>query len=394
MSLLVRNPSLALAPAEDGYLAYDLEDGRLHRVNPTAALILELGDGTRDAESLCAELEVLNAHFNATSCLHWIQQSLGDRLFLLSGGESGVAVPAAPPLSAFHDEARELRDQGLVLAAFVCQWHATMAGPASAHEWSYLGELAHIVGRRDDAREAYEHALAIDRDNAEIAHILTALRDEPAPARMPNRSVEHLYARFAEFYERNMCRDLSYEAPRLLRDAVFNQIGASATLHVLDLGCGTGLAGREIRPRARRLTGVDLSREMIEHARSIGIYDELEVAEITSWLARRRGVVRSDTDRFDLVMACDSLIYFGDLAQVVVPAAGLLRAAGLIAFTVERSSAQAVQLTDSGRYAHSAAHIRDVARTAGLSVVTQTEERLRYEYGQEVIGLVSVLRKI
>src|SRR5215510_13041005 len=113
MSLLVRNPSLALAPAEDGYLAYDLEDGRLHRVNPTAALILELGDGTRDAESLCAELEVLNPVFDRTTCMHWIRQSLAERLFLESGG----AVPAAPSLSAFHDEARELRNQGLVLAA-------------------------------------------------------------------------------------------------------------------------------------------------------------------------------------------------------------------------------------------------------------------------------------
>jgi hypothetical protein len=195
MSLLVRNPSLALAPAEDGYLAYDIEDGCLHRVNPTAALLLELGDGTRDAESLSAELEILSPHVNKATCMHWIQQSRGQRLFL----ESGAAVPAAPPPGAFHQEARDLRDQGLVLAAFVCQWHATFAGPSSAREWAYLGELAHIVGRRDDARDAYERYLAMEPDNAEIAHILKALRDEPAPTRMPDQSVEHLYARFAEF---------------------------------------------------------------------------------------------------------------------------------------------------------------------------------------------------
>ena len=190
-----------------------------------------------------------------------------------------------------------------------------------------------------------------------------------------------------------MCGDLSYAAPRLIKEAAFSRIGAAASLDVLDLGCGTGLAGREIKPRARRMTGVALSPEMIEHARHAGLYDAREVAEITSWLTDRRNVAHSDADLFDVIVACDSLIYFGDLTQVVAPAADLLRPGRWMVFTVERGGAEAVRLTDSRRYAHSAVHIHDVATAAGLSVASQTEARLRYEYGQEVIGIVTVLKK-
>ena len=38
-------------------------------------------------------------------------------------------------------------------------------------------------------------------------------------------------------------------------------------LDVVDLGCGTGLFGRLLRQRARKLTGVDLSPNMLKVAR-------------------------------------------------------------------------------------------------------------------------------
>ena len=102
---------------------------------------------------------------------------------------------------------------------------------------------------------------------------------------------------------------------------------------------------------------------------------------------------RPDTRSFDLIAACDTLIYFGDLQQVIVPAARMLHPGGRLAFTVERGETIPFQLTDSGRYAHSETHIRDVARLAGLRVAALTDGLLRYEYGDPVTGLVTVLRK-
>src|SRR5262249_38910750 len=133
--------------------------------------------------------------------------------------------------------------------------------------------------------------------------------------------------------------------------------------------------------------GIDLSPQMAARAEATGLYDGVEVAEITEWLSR------PDARSYDLIAACATLIYFGDLQQVVTPAARLLRPGGWVTFTLERGESIPFRLTDSGRYAHSETHIRDVARQAGLRVTSLTEGLLRYEYGKPVSGLVTVLRK-
>nr|MCU0980853.1 methyltransferase domain-containing protein [Pirellulaceae bacterium] len=151
-------------------------------------------------------------------------------------------------------------------------------------------------------------------------HILVALRDEPAPPRVPEACIRQLYERFSAFYESNMCDELGYQAPQQLREVIQQVIGSKRGLSVLDLGCGTGLAGVSLRPLAAHLIGVDLSGEMLAQARSRHIYDELHVGELTEWLSRGR-------QKFDLIVACDTFIYFGDLRQVIGPAAASIPAA-------------------------------------------------------------------
>lgn len=126
---------------------------------------------------------------------------------------------------------------------------------------------------------------------------------------------------------------------------------------------------------------------MIELARKRNVYDRLEVAEITRWLS-------AGQDHFDLIAACDCLIYFGDLRQVVVPAAKRLKRGGVLAFSLERGNQYPFRLTDSGRYTHHAQHVREAAAEAGLSVARLDEAFLRMEYGEEVTGLFVALSPI
>jgi predicted TPR repeat methyltransferase len=382
---ILRNPSVALAPVEDGYLAYDTESSRLHRLNPTAALIVELSDGRRTAAQLSSDLAPLVADGGMDGCARWMQAAAADGLLKIV--TSGSPAPGGPSPEEFASLAASLRSDGHVLAAFVCQHYATLQMPEDADQWAALGELAHIVGRRDDARDAYERYLALSPGDAEVELLLTSLRDEPPPPRAPDRCVRELYARFAEYYEDNMCGDLEYRGPEHLAEALDAELGDAHDLEVVDLGCGTGLAGPCLRRRAGRLVGVDLSPEMIEKARVTGLYDALDVAEITEWLAREQPA------GFELVAACDTLIYFGDLRQVFVPAAARMRHGGTFAFTVERADGDACRLTDSGRYVHSEAHIRAAAADAGMTVARITDVVIRYEYGEPVGGLLAVLRK-
>ena len=381
---LLRNPLVALAPAEDGYLAYHTAHHRLHRLNAAAALIVELCDGTRTAAAILTDVAPFVADEAGSGCARWIDGALADDLLVPL--EAGVPTPAALPPDYFFTLASRLRREGSVLAAFVCQHYATQQLPDDAERWVTLGDLAHIVGRREDAREAYERYLQLVEGDPEVEHILVSLRDAPPPPRAPDECVVQLYARFAEFYERNMRTDLEYCGPEVLASALDRTIGSAPMLDVLELGCGTGLAAQPLRRRARRLVGIDLSPDMVEHARKNQLYDVLEVAEITEWLAR------STSRDFDMIAACDTFIYFGDLRQVFVPAAARLRVGGILAFTVERAEGTGFRLTDSGRYVHTEAHVRDAAREAGFVVEYVDSPVLRYEYGEPVHALVVVMR--
>ena len=123
---------------------------------------------------------------------------------------------------------------------------------------------------------------------------------------------------------------------------------------MLDLGCGTGLVGTAFRAQVDHLTGVDLAAGMIEQARRRSLYDRLETAELTAFLAAEVVAGR----RYDLVLAADVLVYVRDLSPVVDAVRRVLAPRGLFAFTVETHAGEGVLLRESLRYAHGAACVR------------------------------------
>lgn len=378
------NSSVVLAPTEEGYLAFDTESERIHQLNPAAVLVIELCDGSRSLSGVREALVPLLGDAGWRRCRQWIGTARREGLLTQDAAPGRPRSHSATGLTRL---AATLLARDEALAAFVCQRQATELAPEDAATWYGLGEIAHAVGRRADARLGYERYFETHPDDEEVEHLLTSLRNEQPPSRASDRCVEQLYERFASFYDESMSRDLEYRGPSLLYEAVISTVGDRAGLDVLDLGCGTGLSGLPFRHRAQRLVGLDLSPAMVERARRRAIYDELITGEITSWLASNR------PRRFDLVTACDTLIYIGDLRPVVLPASRLLRSRGLFAFTVELGRRYPFTLADSGRFAHHRDHLTDVAGEADLTVASLDQAVIRYEYGHPVVGLVVVLTK-
>jgi predicted TPR repeat methyltransferase len=375
-TLLHAHAGLARAVTDDGYLVFHTDSADLHRLNATAALILELAQGC----SSSAIIEELKPYLGpeAEQCRDWINVALDAGLLT----DAPMAVRSA---SHFIDSARQLRQEGKILAAFVCQQEAVMRTPEDPAAWLALGELAHILGRRLEARDAYTMHLQLHPDNAEAAHILRALQDMAPPPRAPDACILQLYERFAAFYEHNMRDELDYQAPEQIGAALLRHCIPDSTRRVLELGCGTGLAADHLRPFAVSLIGVDLSPHMLARAAGLELYDALYEAELTQFLG--------DTeDEFDLIVACDTFIYFGDLGQVLLPAAARLLPQGLLVFTVEAGADVPFRLTDSGRYAHSPEHVKEAAARAGLVLIELREVFLRREYGEDVYGLLCVLQ--
>ena len=372
------NPRVLVSPVSGGYVVYDPEQNRIYELNPAAALLLELCDGERTVQEVVTiASEVFPDNASATVAAWFVEAE--DAGLVIEGDGVDHSVTPAMSIDDLTNQAGKLRDDGQIQAAYVCQEHAVRLKPDDPGELRELGELAHILGRRDAAEDAYERYIALIPNDAEVRHLLTALRDDESPQRVPDECIRQLYHRFASFYESNMCGELGYEGPQYLTEVIDDVLGDRDHLSVLDLGCGTGLAGRAIVHRARRLIGVDLSPEMIEQAQSLGIYDELHVAEVTQWLS-------DCTETFDLIIACDTLIYFGDLSPVLQLATARLAFDGAIAFSVERAETGSHELTDNGRYQHHRSHVEQAAECAGLQICSDKQAFIRMEYGSPVEG--------
>ena len=199
--------------------------------------------------------------------------------------------------------------------------------------------------------------------------------------------VRHLFDQFSDDYDARMLGTLSYRAPRILRELAEMILPAAPnSLAVLDLGCGTGLAGEAFKTLARRLDGIDLSPRMIEKASARGIYDELSVGDLEIALHSRKR-------RYDLIIAADTLVYLGDLAPVFAGVAERLEGGGCFLFTVESKSGEAYELGPKRRYHHSESYLRQEAARARLDVMGLMACTPRYEANLPVEGFAVCLQQ-
>jgi predicted TPR repeat methyltransferase len=215
------------------------------------------------------------------------------------------------------------------------------------------------------------------------AMIAAAERIRSAPRADPGY-VRHLFDQFSADYDTRMIGQLAYAAPQILRDLAAMVIPGRENLAILDLGCGTGLAGAAFRPLAARLDGVDLSPAMIEKARARGIYDDLAVGDLES-------VLDTPGADYDLILAADTLVYLGDLAAVFQGAARRLSPDGCFLFTVEKADGAGFELGPKRRWRHADAYLRTAAAAAGLAVAGLVAAVPRHEAGRPVEGFAVAL---
>ena len=246
-----------------------------------------------------------------------------------------------------------------------------------------LAALAHCMLREvDRVVEILQEWLEEEPGDPVAVHMLAAATGDDVPVRASNAFVQSTFDAFAASFEAKL-ESLSYRAPKLVAAALDDAgLPAEHRLDVLDAGCGTGLCGPLLAPYASRLVGVDLSGGMLDHARSKNVYSELEQSELTAFLRARPG-------EFDVIVAADTLVYFGDLRDFCDGAARALRPAGLLVFTLEHAvdAADGYRLELHGRYSHGRGYAEQTLLAAGLRPQSSCAE-LRMEAGSPVAGLV------
>jgi predicted TPR repeat methyltransferase len=284
-----------------------------------------------------------------------------------------------------YDLARAYAADGDLAAAADLFAQAVELSPGFASAWFALGEAHAAMGDRDGARAAFERAQAADPEDRHGAalHLARLGGTDPATAAL-HGYVRTLFDQYAPRFDRAL-EDLSYAAPALLREAVTAHGKRFGSM--LDLGCGTGLAGAAFRPHADWLVGVDLSPKMIEEARKKGLYDKLSVADIAQFLKEQGDAA------FHLVIAADVFAYVADLAGVCAAVARALARGGLFGFTVETHDGRGAIVGPKMRYAHSADFVRAAIAGAGLTLLELTKVSTRTENRIPVPGLLVVARR-
>jgi predicted TPR repeat methyltransferase len=290
--------------------------------------------------------------------------------------------PAYP--ECYHNLGVLLTGQKRHREAILCYFTVLSLEPQRSDDRRLLA-IAHCeIGERAKAVEIMQKWLDEDPESPVARHMLAAVSGREVPPRASDAYVEMSFDSFAESFERKL-EQLSYRAPWLVAGAIARSgLQPSASLDVLDAGCGTGLCGPLIKPYARKLVGIDLSAGMLMKARLKEAYDDLFKVELTHYLEQR-------PHAFDLIVSADTLVYFGALDRVAAAAGRALRSGGKFVFTVEEllspPAGVEFRIETHGRYSHTQAYVERILHGAGFTPDIAHAD-LRTESALPVAGLV------
>ena len=273
-----------------------------------------------------------------------------------------------------HDEALAAHEQALAF------------DPTLGAAWSQRGGLLRDRHRLDEAAISFEQAIANGADPELNGYFLASVTGRGTPAAAPLAYVEPFFDEYADAFESHLLGALHYEAHTTLVHGL-RGLDVKHFRAALDLGCGTGLCGPLVAPMADHLDGVDLSRNMLEKARRLGVYRHLVHAEIAEHLRRT-------DERYDLALSADVFIYIGDLEAVFEGLRRVVDPNGVVCFSVEvAEDDRTFQLLPSLRYAHSERYLRDLATRHGFTPCQFLRRPLREDQRRPVPGLFVYLQK-
>ncbi|MEJ8811228.1 tetratricopeptide repeat protein [Variovorax ureilyticus] len=376
------------ADAEQAYLAsLALVPGRVSTLINLAAARLGLG---RPQQALDASAQVLA--IEAGNAEAWFHQAnalaqLNRHPEALQSFEKVLQLDTLPPGETWLRHGQTLQALGRPEQALDSYERALAADPGIAQAWTNRGSILRDMNRGDEAAAAFRQALALGADPELHRYYLASVSGtQAAPPTAPGHYVETLFDDYARDFDAHLVGQLGYQAHRTLATHLA-ELGRG--FHsALDLGCGTGLCAPYLKPLADKLVGVDLSRQMLQKAHALGLYERLVHADITAYL--------SQTDeRYDLVTAADVFIYVGDLAPVFAALDRVLVPGGIFCFSAETTADESMdfELLPSLRYAHSERYLRGLAARHGLDVARLVRAPIRDDQREAIAGMFVYLRR-
>ena len=248
-----------------------------------------------------------------------------------------------------------------------------------------LADAYRCKGYSHKAKESYKTALSIQPDNVFAKHMLDAFEGKNSKS-PPRQFVEQLFDQYAPTFEFELVQKLKYKLPATFAKLITNRSGGKILNSILDMGCGTGLFGSEIRNFCQRLEGVDISKRMLQIAQQKNIYDRLTHQNLISFL--------SDTKLdFDFFIAADVFEYVGELTDVFNLINQKTHGKNTLVFSTEHKNTEGYRLEKTGRYSHSKNYIENLCQEFGYTLCHFEIIKLRKEMHSFLEGGVYILEK-
>ncbi|MBC5765070.1 tetratricopeptide repeat protein [Ramlibacter albus] len=250
--------------------------------------------------------------------------------------------------------------------------------PRNAQAWTLRGNVLREMGRYEEAEASFGKAVQDSPAPEVMAYFAAASGRDAPPDSAPRDYVQSLFDNYASNYDTELVDTLNYRVPELLAQGL-QRLGRRYSQGI-DLGCGTGLCAPLVKPFVDRLDGVDLSPQMLEHAKARGLYESLHAGDIVEFLA-------AASTPWDLAVAGDVFLYVGRLEPVFAQLQRLMPAGGVLCFSVEaHDGPEPLVLQHTRRYAHSQPYVEGLAAGHGLRMLQLERAAIREQRGVPVQG--------
>ena len=283
----------------------------------------------------------------------------------------------------FSNLGATLQEQGKLEEAITSYKKALSLKPDYAEAYNNMGNALKEQGKLDEAIVSYQKALSLKPDYADASHLLSSLTGKTTNS-APTEYVENLFDGYASKFDQSLVVDLEYRIPKLLTDIIIKEHGSGTLGSVLDLGCGTGLTGLEIKDFCSNLEGIDLSKKMLELANAKNVYDQLSHSDIIEYLS-------NEELNFDYFISSDVFVYMGELSDVFRLIKSKNKRAGKLVFSTEHTELDGFKLEKTGRYSHSKTYIEELCAKFEYTISHFSMVNLRKEKGQFLTGGLYVL---
>ena len=148
-----------------------------------------------------------------------------------------------------------------------------------------------------------------------------------------------MFDAYAPTFDVHLQNVLRYQVPVYCVEMIEHLSSQKHHPRMLDLGCGTGLVMEEIKKHGYTSTfvhGIDISPNMLEMADKKQIYDQLDCMDISMSFQRLRKATSDSKETYNLIVAGDVFVYFGDLQMIFADIRDILCVNGLFVFDIKK----------------------------------------------------------